>query len=420
MAVHTISLFAGGAGLDLGFKLACPAARTVCYVEVGIQNAEVLAARIEEGTLDEAPIWSDVRTFDGTAWRGKVDCIIGGFPCQDISVAGKGEGIIEGNRSGLWFEYARIIREVRPSIVFVENVGALLIRGIDRVLGDLADLGYDAEWCRVSAAQCGAPLKRERIFILAHARLQHDEWDQAGRRQEEHRTEHPCGNMAHSNSKRRQQIAGSLPTHEGTQAWPEGQSSRNDIKPSSESSSMEDPTRLGRPGLDGESWGSRRRGVCETGEPVGDTQREGRQEPRLTGWAASAAESGVGLHSGPERPSSDVGNTQGGGMEGDWAGREQEPPAQVGPRLSGRASGIFPPGPTAFDEWNDVLGRYSWLAPAIAEEEVKPDIRFMANGLASLVVQQRTDALRMLGNGVVVVQAADALTILARRAGITL
>ena len=97
-----------------------------------------------------------------------VDIICGGFPCQDISVAGKGAGI-EGSRSGLWSEYARIISEVRPRYVIVENVAALLGRGLERVLGDLAALGFDAEWHCIPASAVGAPHRRDRVWIVAYA-----------------------------------------------------------------------------------------------------------------------------------------------------------------------------------------------------------------------------------------------------------
>jgi DNA (cytosine-5)-methyltransferase 1 len=167
-AIHYISLFSGVGGLDLGLQIALPEARCVCYVESGIQNARVLEARITDGALDDAPIWSDVRTFDGRAWRGRVQAVIGGFPCQDLSVAGKREGI-EGARSGLWAQFHRIIREVRPDWVFVENVAGLLVnRAMGRVLGDLAEERFDAEWGVFSAAECGAPHRRERVFILAY------------------------------------------------------------------------------------------------------------------------------------------------------------------------------------------------------------------------------------------------------------
>lgn len=166
MAIHTLSLFSGGGGLDLGIHLALPAARTVCYVEREAFAASALVARMEEGSLASAPIWSDVATFQGRNWRGVVDLVIGGFPCQDVSNAGKRAGL-DGDRSGLWREYARIIGEIRPALVFVENVSALRSRGLDRVLKDLAALGYDAEWDCFRASDVGAPHRRERIFIIA-------------------------------------------------------------------------------------------------------------------------------------------------------------------------------------------------------------------------------------------------------------
>jgi DNA (cytosine-5)-methyltransferase 1 len=123
---------------------------------------------MEEGGLAPCPVWSDVSTFDGRPWRGVVDLVAGGFPCQDISNAGKRAGI-GGERSGLWSHFARIVGEVRPRFVFVENVAALAARGLDVVLGDLAALGFDAEWGCLGADDAGAPHGRERLFILADA-----------------------------------------------------------------------------------------------------------------------------------------------------------------------------------------------------------------------------------------------------------
>ena len=100
--------------------------------------------------------------------------ITGGFPCQDISVAGKGAGI-EGSRSGLWAEYWRIIREIRPRYAIIENVAALTFRGLDRVLSDLASIGYDAEWQDIRAEDVGAPHRRERIWIIAYPISEHDD-----------------------------------------------------------------------------------------------------------------------------------------------------------------------------------------------------------------------------------------------------
>jgi len=112
-----------------------------------------------------------VCTFDGEPWRGRVDVISGGFPCQDISAAGKGAGIT-GARSGLWHEMARIIGEVRPRYVFVENSPLLVGRGLAVVLGDLAALGYDARWCVLGARDAGAPHRRDRVWVLASNAMQ--------------------------------------------------------------------------------------------------------------------------------------------------------------------------------------------------------------------------------------------------------
>ena len=169
--MNELALFAGAGGGILGEHLL--GWRTVCAVERDAYAAAVLAQRQNDGRLEAFPIWSDVETFDGKPWRGIVDVISGGFPCQDISCAGKGAGI-DGARSGLWREFARIIGEVRPPFAFVENSPMLTVRGLGRVLGDLAALGYDARWGVVSAADAiwlaGTPCiyhLRERLFVRA-------------------------------------------------------------------------------------------------------------------------------------------------------------------------------------------------------------------------------------------------------------
>lgn len=162
--MNELALFAGAGGGILGGKLL--GWRTVCAVERDAYAAQILAQRQNDGILRPFPVWSDVTTFDGTRWRGIVDVISGGFPCQDISVAGKGEGI-HGARSGMWFEFARIIREVRPRFVYVENSPALTSRGLGTVLGDLAALGFDAKWGVLGACDLGAHHDRLRIWIVA-------------------------------------------------------------------------------------------------------------------------------------------------------------------------------------------------------------------------------------------------------------
>ena len=165
--LNELALFAGTGGGILGGKLL--GWRTVCAVERDAYAAAVLAQRQNDGLLKAFPIWSDVTTFDGRPWRGIAQIVSGGFPCQDISSAGKGAGIT-GERSGLWKEFARIIGEVRPRFVFVENSPMLTLRGLGVVLGDLSSMGFDAEWGVISAGDCGAPHERQRIWIVANAK----------------------------------------------------------------------------------------------------------------------------------------------------------------------------------------------------------------------------------------------------------
>jgi DNA (cytosine-5)-methyltransferase 1 len=165
--MNELALFAGAGGGILGGHLL--GWRTVCAVEWEAYPASVLVARQNDKILPPFPIWDDVQTFDGKPWRGIVDVVSGGFPCQDISVAGKGDGL-DGERSGMWKEMARIIGEVRPQYAFIENSPMLVNRGLERVLADLAKMGFDAEWGVLSAADVGANHRRDRIWIVAHSK----------------------------------------------------------------------------------------------------------------------------------------------------------------------------------------------------------------------------------------------------------
>lgn len=161
--MNELALFAGAGGGILGGKLL--GWRTVCAIEWEPYPASVLMQRQNDGFLSPFPIWDDVQTFDGKPWRGIVNVVSGGFPCQDISVAGKGAGI-SGERSGMWVEMARIIREVQPENVFVENSPMLTSRGLGVVLGDLAEMGFNARWGVLGAADTGAKHERKRIWIV--------------------------------------------------------------------------------------------------------------------------------------------------------------------------------------------------------------------------------------------------------------
>lgn len=205
VALHTIELCAGvgmlGEGLRAGLGHLGVETRAVCYVEREAHAASILAARIEEGSLDPAPVWSDMLTFDAGAWRGAVDCVAAGFPCQDLSLAGRRAGL-DGERSGLFFRVLDIADDCGAWLLVLENVsgiasataavvdeasasdyapkpsgdgfsdvgiedGRLLERAAARVMGELADRGWDAECITLSASDVGANHGRARWFCIA-------------------------------------------------------------------------------------------------------------------------------------------------------------------------------------------------------------------------------------------------------------
>ncbi|QNI37508.1 DNA cytosine methyltransferase [Edaphobacter albus] len=373
MALHSqnfISLFAGAGGLDLALGLAVPDARCICYVEREIEAAEILAARIADEALDDAPIWSDVTNFDGKPWRGLVDGITGGFPCQDLSVAGKQKGFFacsecgvssEGpdgtacgecgggvttTRSGLWFEYVRIIREVEPRWVYIENVDAVLAfpaGGI--VLGELARLGFDAEWGTVRASGVGASHQRKRRFILAYrhgtrkpqlSRIVREQWSGIGD------SGHGVGNADDARLERWRYISGRR----------------------------------------GSEWSSGAAG-CE----LEFSNRAGCGDS--IGLHAAITPSNESIHGLSRSTSSYVDSPD-------------------------RA--VFAPGPRD-SIWGEVLVRDYELRPALAQAEAESIVCGVADGVAN-PLDQRIDRLRACGNGVVAIQGAAAFIELVRRASL--
>ena len=160
MRMKLLDLFSGIGGFSL-------AAEWVWGEEleiVGFVEIDKYCQKVLKKHWPNVPIWNDIKTFH---YDGEVDLITGGVPCQDISIAGKGAGI-EGEKSGLWSEYKRIIGECRPEFALIENVPALTYRGLDRILCDLAEIGYNAEWQCISASEMGSWHKRERIWIVAY------------------------------------------------------------------------------------------------------------------------------------------------------------------------------------------------------------------------------------------------------------
>ena len=166
--LRTMHLFAGiGGGLLADLILGH---RPVVAVEWEPYACKVLRERATDGWFPGLSVWEgDVRLFDPSEYTGVVDCIHAGFPCQDISVAGKQAGVSEGTRSGLYREVLRISNIVRPKHIFLENVPAIIDCGLGTVLFDLAKMGYDSRWCCFRASDVGAPHERDRWWLLANA-----------------------------------------------------------------------------------------------------------------------------------------------------------------------------------------------------------------------------------------------------------
>jgi len=160
-----LDLFSGIGGFSLGLE------RTGGFETVAFCEIDKFCQKVLRKHWPHVRQYTDIKTLTAAQLAADgitVDAICGGFPCQDISLAGGGAGMGEGTRSGLWSEYARLIGELRPRYVIVENVSALLGRGLDRVLGDLAQIGYDAEWHCIPASSVGAPHRRDRVWVVAH------------------------------------------------------------------------------------------------------------------------------------------------------------------------------------------------------------------------------------------------------------
>ena len=168
---NVISLCSGVGGLELGLRLAFSPARTVCYVEREASAIGIMAARMQEKTLDPAPVWTDLRTFDGKPWRGVVDIVTAGYPCQPFSTMGKRRG--KSDPRHLWPEVRRVVDETRPLLFFAENVPNHVRIGLSDVVSDLESIGYESSFGLFTAAEVGLSQVRKRLFILAHAKGEH-------------------------------------------------------------------------------------------------------------------------------------------------------------------------------------------------------------------------------------------------------
>ncbi|MCA3448642.1 MAG: DNA cytosine methyltransferase [Rhodobacter sp.] len=364
-----LSLCSGAGGLDLGLAIAIPGYRAVGHVERETFAAATLVARMEDASLDQAVVWDDVGTFDGRQWRGAVDIITAGYPCQPFSVAGRRLGTEDPRH--LWPHVARIIGEVGPPFVFLENVAHHLRLGFSEVAAGLVGMGYRLAAGLFTAAEIGAPHKRERLFILAiregdeladPARLL---WHPVEWRE----PDGTAASLAHAEGECQREPADQTHAVAGSGAAR--------VEPSDDGSTLADAAdrQLPQPGWRAEG----REGSGPDGARLADADGERRMQ-------AERGQPSVGRS---DPCSGHVDDADGAGSQG----RGDDTGEHAGERPA------WPPGPGDADGWE----RYLRCAP-----DLEPAVRRGADGLA-----HRVDRLRLCGNGVVPLVAAHALRTLA-------
>lgn len=389
-SLNLISLCSGGGGLDLGVQLAMPGARSVVLVEREAFAVSQLVSAIQQGLMAPAAIWSDVTTFNGRPWRGIVDGVIGGIPCQPHSLAGKRRG--SDDERDLWSDARRIIVQSGAWFVLIENVPGMLSAkpGLDpgalRVRRDLQRLGFAVEAGLFTAAEVRSIHKRERLFILAVAvsgLLHHERWRRPGNLLCQTRTAEGQGHQrqwdGHAPNDRGDNLADTKSKRpEGRPIWDSHCEIgwHNAEQGNGRVAGIRGGTIVGA----AISGGHDRRPDDEIGRPFERTAAE-RSSRNIVGSFGNTS-----IARGRRLP------VQQGGQ--DEAGADTD-----------RAS-LFPPGPSDLSGWAGVLAS----AP-----ELEPAFRRVADGLASRLDVARVDRLRMLGNGVVPLEAAYALRTLVAR-----
>lgn len=427
-----------GEGLRAGLRYMGIETRPVCFVEREAYPASVMAARMEEGSLDPAPVWPDLLTFDARRWTGAVDGIVAGFPCQDLSLAGRRAGL-DGKRSGLFFNILDIADDCGAWFLFLENVsgiasatasvvdeaeGALEERAASRVLGELAERGWNAEWLTLSASDVGASHRRERWFCFAWRPMADAECTER----------RPVSSTGIGSQQGHD--SGRPETHRG--AGKPDQVSDNTACPRCDGA-------RGRAAADCESR------ECLLGEGCEDMahakcarwseawrrpeQHAGREpEPRceplghpgLQHQHLQQRPEGA-EHQGTSSELADASRTRSQTWLPGQDSRERGV-AGVAEHDCHARGPFFAPGP-ADPAWRDILTSRPWLAPAISIEEqhdaqaafaaAQSDVRGEPDGLAPrLDFDARAQRLKCCGNGVVALQAALAFVVLARRAGL--
>src|SRR3990167_731675 len=403
--IHGLALCAGVGGLELGVRLALGRRhRVVGYVERDAYAASLLATRMADGALDPAPIWDDLVTFDGRRWRGAVDLISAGFPCPSVSVAGLRRGADD--ERWLWDDVARIIGEVEPAWVYLENVSGILSadgpvrdRTVADVLRGLADLGYDAEWTVLSAAEVGAPHLRQRWFCLARHELraralpdalgdaprqQPERGERGGRRERAaERGDAEPGELgealAHAD------VDGRLPRGPAARGGEGG--ARGVVAPRggelATGRSLVGPARSRGQGPDGVQVLAGDARLLAGADALADAEHAGR-------GLGGAAHDGDGRHA----PGDD--------------GAERAPAERAGLPL-------WPPGPGDAAGWREYLAADPLAAPALPKSPVRRAVDGAPAGVDVDPLADRSDRLRAVGNSVCPACAAAALLHLLER-----
>ena len=361
-----LSFCAGYGGIDLALKSVVPDGRTIAYVEIEAFAIANLVAKMEAGELDQAPVWTDVKTFPAEDFYGLVDIISGGYPCQPFSAAGKRRGTEDPRH--LWPHIRRAIRSIRPGRVFLENVEGHISLGLSSVISDLDEDGYRATWGIFSAAECGASHQRKRVFIMADGKC--------------------AGLEGHSGDE--QDPTGSGWTGPDRSVGPSGLPQRF-------------PARPGQPQFDWEE--SRTVGNAGGAEP----DRTPDQQER-----AGVPETGK-----PSAELADTGHPESSGRDGEAQGQLRIPRGESAPQDCGDGELADTTGGRCQQREPQRQTQSDTGDPHKQEirRQTEPQLGRATDGRTGGVdaTTHRVDRLRLLGNGVVPATAAKAWTVLSGR-----
>lgn len=404
-----LSVCSGVGMLDLGVDIALGGTRSVGYVERDSFAASILLERMEDEALEPAPVFAgDLAGFPFRSFRGLVDIVVAGIPCQPHSTAGKRAGTAD--ERWLWPDLLAGIRVLGPSLIVLENVaGFRSSGGLDAVLGDLASLGCRVAWTSLRASEVGAAHERDRVFVVAVADPgRRDEQRRGGAddirgqapascggRHQRQRDGHSAGNggeaVADHNGRRLGEHGHSQQLHEGL--W-----SAFGDDPNGCGARVGDANGRRQPRQRGSGEG----GAAEPGDELGDATCQRRQ------WDSSCGREAVGRFEHDDDPVGDASSARPQGLaEGTHAPGREVSSGPTGP--AGRE--LFAPGPSD-PRWPSIIVERPDLAPA-----VEPGLRVLVDGVAYVVDESRADRLRAIGNGVVALQAAVAVRQLVRLLG---